>query len=136
MCLCGRVFVCMHVCMYVYKYVCTSVRIHIRWRHCESLSSHLQASDSVYLCVSQPSKNENENEHQEKARVRNKNSKRSEFKQKNHKAEHKKVMILYDKNKQKNKITSTGSCIELSWDTIQFFLKSISERMCWISGND
>ena len=57
--------VCACVCMYAYKYVCTSVRIHIRWRDCVSLSSNLQASDSVYVCVSQPSKNENdkENEH-------------------------------------------------------------------------
>ena len=84
--LCVRVFVCMHVCMYAYKYVCTSVRIHIRWRDCVSLSSHLQASDSVYLCVSQPSQNEKENVHQEKAEVYNKNSKRSEFKKKNYKS--------------------------------------------------
>ena len=86
MCLCGRVFVCMHVCMYVYKYVCTSGRIHIRWRDCVSLSSHLQASDSVYLCVSQPSKNENENVHQEKAEVYNKNYTRGKFKKKNYKS--------------------------------------------------
>ena len=90
-----RVFVCMHVCMYAYKYVCTSVRIHIRWRDCVSLSSNLQASDSEHLCVSQTSKNENDNEHQEKK------STRSKFKKKIIKAEHKKVMILYDKNKQK-----------------------------------
>ena len=96
-----RVFVCMHVCMYAYKYVCTSVRIHIRWRDCVSLSSHLQASYSVYLCVSQPSQNENENVHQEKAEVCNKKSTSRKFKKKIIKAEHKKVMILYDKNKQK-----------------------------------
>ena len=101
-----RACVCMYACIYVCMYVCTSVRIHIRWRDCVSLSSHLQASDSVYLCVSQPSQNENDNEnvHQEKAEVCNKKSTSRKFKKKIIKAEHKKVMILYDKNKQKKKL--------------------------------
>ena len=130
-----RACVCLYACTYIIMYVRLAVFIFVGVIVWVRLRIYKQATVYIYVCL-RHQKTKKKTYIRKKRRCVTKTKQEASSKRKIIKAEHKKVMILYDKNKQKNKITSTGSCIELSWDTIQFFLKSISERMSWISGND
>ena len=124
-----RACVCMYACTYISMYVRLAVFIFVGVIVWVCPRIYKQATVYIYASLSH---HRTKTHIRKKRRCVTKTKQEASSKRKIIKTEHKKVMILYDKNKQKNKITSTGSCIELSWDTIQFFLKSISERMSWI----
>ena len=97
-----RACVCLYACTYISMYVRLAVFIFVGVIVWVCLRIYKQATVYIYVCLSHH-KTKKKTYIRKKRRCVTKTQKEASSKRKIIKAEHKKVMILYDKNKQKNK---------------------------------